>query len=545
MRLLIGNLIKVWHALGRRSDREHALAVWGHAYAAAPRPHATRSLDLLRGLLIGAGALVGGAGAVAADHTPPNVILILADDLGWTDLSCYGSDLYKSPHIDSLARDGMRFTANYSACTVCSPSRAALLTGKYPARLHVTDWIPGQMPSNPKLIVPDFTKHLPHEETTLAEALHDAGYATASIGKWHLGGPDSYPEQHGFDLNVAGTDQPQPRPGYFAPYAIDTIEQGPKGEYITDRLGDEAVKFIRANADRPFFLYMPQFAVHLPVQAKKKLIEQYQANVRDGMHHTNAAYAAMIDSMDQTVGRIRETLAELGIAERTIIIFTSDNGGRIPTTANAPLRAGKGSAYEGGTRVPLIVYWPGVTKGGSENDTPVMTIDLLPTILEMAGVKNKASSTFDGVSLVPLLRQSGELAERPLFWHYPHYQHYQKEGATPYGAIRRGDYRLIEFYDDHRVELYNLKEDVGERHNLADSSPELVKSMQDELHAWLRAVEAQMPTPNPNYDPTKPEHTPAPAKKAAQSSGFNNRAKLHGPANGRIGSSIPSPLTHL
>jgi arylsulfatase A len=464
-------------------------------------------MRLLVFLLVCAWALIGGAGAVAAEDAPPNIILVLADDLGWTDLGCYGSDLYKSPNIDTLAREGMRFTANYSACTVCSPTRAALLTGKYPARLHITDWIPGLPPSNPKLLVPDFTKHLPYEETTLAERLRDAGYATASIGKWHLGGPEYYPEHHGFDLNIAGTDQPQPRPSYFAPYNIDTIEQGPRGEYITDRLGDEAVQFIRDNAQRPFFLYLPHFAVHTPIQAKKKLIERYQANVREGMNHTNAAYAAMIHSMDQTIGQIRSTLDELAIADRTIIIFTSDNGGRIPTTSNAPLRAGKGSCYEGGVRVPLIVYWPGVTPSGSESATPVITMDLYPTVLAMTGLEAEADAILDGVSLVPLLEQSGDLAERSLFWHYPHYQHYQQEGTTPYGAIRRGDHRLIEFYDDNPIELYNLRDDIGERNNLAASSPELVESLREELHEWLRSVAAQMPTANPNYDPTKPEHT--------------------------------------
>ncbi|MEX2169997.1 MAG: sulfatase [Pirellulales bacterium] len=474
-------------------------------------------MRLLVFLLGGMGTMIGGAGAVAADPQPPNVVLILADDLGWTDLGCYGSDLYQSPHIDGLARDGMRFTANYSACNVCSPTRAALLTGKYPARLHITDWIPGLPPENPKLTVPDFTKQLPREETTLAEQLHDAGYATASIGKWHLGGPEFYPEHHGFDLNIAGTDQPRPQPGYFAPYNIDTIKQGPKGEYITDRLGDEAVKFIRDNSDQPFFLYLPHFAVHTPIQGKKELVNRFQASVHDGMQHTNAVYAAMIDSMDQTVGRIRQTLDEQGIADRTIIIFTSDNGGRIPTSSNAPLRAGKGSCYEGGVRVPLIVYWPNVTPGGSECATPVITMDLYPTILEMIGTSDAEKVALDGLSLAPLLRQNGDLPERPLFWHYPHYQHYQQEGTTPYGAIRRGDYRLIEFYDDNRVELYNLRDDVGERNNLADSSPALVKSLRDELHTWLRAVDAQMPTPNPGYDPTKPEHTP-PAKRSADRS---------------------------
>jgi arylsulfatase A len=293
--------------------------------------------------------LAAACSAMAADTSPKmNLVVVLADDFGWTDLSCYGSDFYQSPHLDQLARDGMRFTANYSACTVCSPTRAALLTGKYPARLRITDWIPGQPPTNPKLTVPDFTKFLPHEEITIAEVLHQAGYATASIGKCHLGGKPYYPETQGFDLNIAGSEAPQPRPGYFAPYNIETITAGPDGEYITDRLGQEAERFIRTNAPKkkPFFLYLPHFAVHTPIQAKKDLVGRYKAKIRDGMRHSNAAYAAMIDSMDQTVGLIRRTLEELKIADRTIILFTSDNGGRVPTTSNAPLRVGKGSCYE-------------------------------------------------------------------------------------------------------------------------------------------------------------------------------------------------------
>ena len=468
----------------------------------------------LRVLAAGVGLwLVAG---LAPAQSRPNVILIVADDLGWTDLACYGSDFYQSPNLDGLARDGMRFTANYSACTVCSPTRAALLTGKYPARLRITDWIPGMPPENPKLIVPDFTKHLPHEETTLAERLHEAGYATASIGKWHLGGPEYYPQHQGFDLNVAGTDRPQPIPGYFAPYNIDTIEQGPAGEYITDRVGTEADRFIRAHASRPFFLYIPHFAVHTPIQAKPHLLKKHQARLHDGLRHTNAAYAAMIDSMDQTVGRLRKTLDELKIAGRTIIIFTSDNGGRIPTTSNAPLRAGKGSCYEGGVRVPLIVYWPGETPAGGECPTPTITMDLYPTIVEMIGLPAGERLDVDGVSLVPLLRQTGKLAERPLFWHYPHYQHYQLEGTTPYGAIRRGDWQLVEFYDDRRVELYNLAADPGERHNLASSSPGQVKRLRDELHDWRTKVNAQMPMANPNYDPSKPEYTPPSQPKRVQ-----------------------------
>ena len=443
----------------------------------------------------------------AASAERPNVIVILADDLGWTDLACYGSDLYESPHLDQLAQDGVRFTANYSACTVCSPTRAALLTGKYPARLHITDWIPGMPPGNPRLIVPDFTKHLPYEETTIAEILHDAGYATASIGKWHLGGKEFFPERHGFDLNVAGNDAPQPRPSYFAPWDIETIEQGPKGEYITDRLGAEADKFIREHAGQPFFLYLPHFAVHTPIQAKKPIIKKFEERLTPEHHHQNAAYAAMIESMDQTVGRLRQTLDELKIADRTIIIFTSDNGGRVPTTSNAPLRVGKGSAYEGGVRVPMIVYAPGVTQAGIECDQPVITMDVLPTVLDLLDLPMPERQICDGVSLASLLDGGGEIAARSLFWHYPHYQHYQQGGATPYGAIRQGDYRLIEFYADGATELYNVAEDVGEQRNLAEPLAEKASQLKKELHAWLQAVNAQMPEKNPAYDPAKPEDT--------------------------------------
>ena len=401
----------------------------------------------------------------------------------------------------------MKFTQNYSACTVCSPTRAALLTGKYPARLHVTDWIPGQMPENPKLIVPDWTKYLPLDETTIANDFHKAGYATASIGKWHLGGEEYYPEKHGFDFNIAGTDKPNTQ-HYFSPYDIPTLEDGPKGEYVTDRLTNEAIKFIDTNAkeDKPFFLYLPHFAVHLPTQGKKPLIEKYKAKITPDMAQNNAVYAAMIDSLDQSVGRIREELKKLKIADNTLVIFVSDNGGRVPTTSNLPLRVGKGSAYEGGVRVPLIVYWPGITKPGSVCETPVISMDLYPTIMSIVGISEGAKNAVDGVSLVPLLRGDGKLKRDELFWHYPHYQHYQLGGATPYSAIRKGDFKLIELLDDKPAELYNLKDDIGEKHDLAAEMPDKVKELRKRLHAWRTEVGAQMPTKNPNYDPSKPEH---------------------------------------
>lgn len=445
----------------------------------------------------------------------PNVVLILADDLGWTDLACFGSDLHETPQLDRLAREGMRFTQNYSACTVCSPTRAALMTGKYPARLHITDWIPGQMPDNPKLLVPDWTKYLPLEETTLAEVFKAAGYTTATIGKWHLAtaGSDAfYPEKQGFDLNIAGTDKPAP-PTYHAPWKIPTLTEGKPGDYLTDRLGEEAAQFIERTKDRPFFLYLPHFAVHTPIQGRADLVEKYEKKKRAGLNHQNAAYAAMTESMDAAIGRVRTKLEELRLADRTIIVFTSDNGGRVPTTSNKPLRVGKASAYEGGVRVPLIVHWPGVTKPGSVSDAPVITMDLFPTIVEMAGVPMGAGRPIDGVSIVSLLRGGTKPTRDTLFWHYPHHQHYQLGGATPYAAIRSGDFKLVEFFNDMHVELYNIRDDIGEARDLAATNPAKRDELRARLHAWRRDVGAQMPTPNPKYNPARPEYTPAPKGK--------------------------------
>ena len=461
--------------------------------------------------------------ATASAATPPqklNVVLILADDLGWTDIAPFGSDLHETPALDQLARDGMKFTQNYSACTVCSPTRAALMTGKYPARLHITDWIPGSMPDNPKLLVPDWTKYLPLEETTLAKVFKAAGYATASIGKWHLakvGTNESYPEAHGFDLNIAGTDKPQPST-YYAPYNIPTLKpDGPEGEYLTDRLGDEAVNFIARSKDKPFFLYLPNFAVHLPLQGRADLTEKYKAKIREGLNHKNAAYAAMTESMDTAIGKVRAKLAELHLTEKTIVIFTSDNGGRVPTTSNVPLRLGKASAYEGGVRVPLIVYWPGVTKPGSVTDNPVITMDLFPTLAEMAGLPATAARTeIDGVSFASVLRGGTKPTRDTMFWHYPHHQHYQLGGAMPYGAIRSGDFKLVEFFNDMHVELYNIREDIGETRDLVTARPELVAQLRTRLHAWRTEVGAQMPTPNPKYDPARPEYTPPAGKGKAK-----------------------------
>src|SRR5581483_1750011 len=320
-------------------------------------------------------ALAGAASTASAagDSRPPNLVVFLIDDLGWTDLGCFGSDLYQTPNIDKLAQQGMKFTNSYSACTVCSPTRAALMTGKYPARLHITDWIHGSKRPNAKLAIPKWTEYLPRTEVTIATALKEVGYTTAYVGKWHLGDKnEGWPDKHGFDVNIAGYEAGSP-PSYFSPYKIPTLTDGPKGEYLTDRLAAEAVRLIETNKDKPFFLYFPHYAVHTPLQAKSELTEAYQKKIRPGLRHTNATYAAMIESMDQAVGRVLSRLTELGLSERTVIVFTSDNGGLLRSTTNVPLRAGKGSSYEGGVRVPTIVKWPGVTPPGSVCEEPVIT----------------------------------------------------------------------------------------------------------------------------------------------------------------------------
>ena len=438
---------------------------------------------------------------------PPNVIVFLLDDMGWTDLGCYGSDLYETPNIDRLAKEGVKFTNAYAACTVCSPTRAALLTGKYPARLHITDWIPGSTRANAKLAVPDWTMYLPRTEVTIATALKKDGYATGHVGKWHLGNKEQgYADKHGFDFTFAGTERGQP-PSYFSPYKIPTVKDGPEGEYLTDREAAEAIGFITANKDRPFFLYVPHHGVHTPLQAKKELIDKFAAKVKDGIRHKNATYAAMIASVDESVGKVTATLKELGLSGRTIVIFASDNGGLVlrEITSNVPLRAGKGSAYEGGVRVPFIVKWPGVTKPGSVLDQPVITPDLYPTILEMTGAKGdpKHNAVVDGVSLVPLLRPDGQgLKREAIYWHYPHYH---PGGATPYSAIRAGNWKLIEFLEDGRVELYSLGEDIGEKRDQSNDLPVQRKAMLEQLRKWRTSVGAQMPMPNPKFKPGQEE----------------------------------------
>ena len=450
---------------------------------------------------------------------PPNIVFILADDLGWRDLGCFGSSFYETPNLDALAASGMRFTCAYAACNVCSPTRASIMTGKYPARLNLTDWLPGKgdapwLKLNRAVIL----QHLPLEEVTIAEALKDAGYATGFFGKWHLGGPGFYPQQQGFDVNVGGCEMGHPA-SYFSPYHNPTLPDGPPGEYLTDRLTDEAIKFIDASKDKPFLLYLAHYAVHNPQQAKPEIIAKFKARaasrtaVADDqkfvMDHGRRVrqvqdvpvYAANIASLDESIGRIVKAISDRGLDRETIVIFFSDNGGLSTSegtpTSNAPLRMGKGWNYEGGLREPMIVRWPGVTKAGGACDTPMISNDFYPTLLEMAGAPARPAQHMDAVSIVPLLK-GDPMPERSLFWHYPHYGN---QGSAPGGAVRRGDYKLLEAYEDGQLELYDLRKDLSEQHDLAKEMPERAAELKRLLHDWRVAVGAKMPTPNPNYDP--------------------------------------------
>jgi arylsulfatase A len=452
----------------------------------------------------------------------PNFVLILVDDLGWADSGCYGSRYYETPHIDRLAAQGMRFTNAYAACAVCSPTRASIMTGRYPARLGVTDWIRsrfqgGKIPAdkknptryvggkNQKLLCPPNALWMELDEITIAEALKPAGYTGCHIGKWHLGADDWYPDKQGFDYNIGGCDYGQP-PTYFDPYFrkgqgdIPTLPPRQTGEYLTDREADEAVNFIRAHKDGPFFLYMAHYAVHTPIEAKADLVQKYQA--KPPTQQKNAKYAAMVESVDDAVGRICATLDELGLTENTVVLFTSDNGGLVPVTNNAPLRSGKGYPYEGGIREPLIVRWPGVVRSGSTSDEPVISVDYFPTFCEAAGVPLPTDREIDGVSLVEHLRSGGRqtLDREALFWHFPHYR---GSDVVPYSIIRAGDWKLIKQYEGPTFELFNLKEDPSEQSDLSGTVPDKVRELDVRLQAWLLRTGAKLPMPNPAYAPSR------------------------------------------
>lgn len=453
----------------------------------------------------------------------PNFVFILADDLGWRDVGCFGSTFYETPNIDRIAREGVRFTDAYAACPVCSPTRASIMCGKYPARLHTTDYFGAPQPEgvgehwtkNKPLLPAHYVDHVTLEETTLAEALKEAGYSTLFAGKWHLGNDGFLPENQGFDINKGGYRFGSPPGGYFSPYKNPKLEDGPPGEHLPARLGAETAQFIREHKDEPFLAYLSFYSVHRPLQAREDLKVKYEkkaaalvkpeaefgleGDCKVRLVQDLPVYAAMVDAMDQAVGTVLNALDELNLADNTVIFFMSDNGGlstaeELPTS-NLPLRAGKGWLYEGGIREPMIVKWPGVARAGSVCSTPVVSTDFYPTMLDMAGLPSKPAQHLDGLSFAPLL-QGKDMAEREaIYWHYPHYGN---QGGTPGAAVRSGDWKLIEFFEDHRVELYNLKMDLSETHDLASENPEKARSLSDMLHRWQKDVGAEFPTPNPN-----------------------------------------------
>lgn len=457
--------------------------------------------------------LLGPSVSLAAQR--PNVVFILIDDLGWADVGCFGSTFYETPNIDRLADHGMRFTQAYAACPVCSPTRASIMTGKSPARLKLTNFLKGQRNrSGSPILTAQYADELPLEEVTLAESLKSQGYRTCFIGKWHLGGEAYYPEHQGFDINIGGTHAGSPK-SYFWPRwtGRPPIEGRSEGDYLPDRLAAEACAFLEAQAkrDEPFLLYLSHYTVHIPIEGKPDKIARYraklEANPSQQGGQNNPHYAAMVESMDESVGRVLDTLDRHGLTEKTLVVFFSDNGGlstpegkHTPATSNAPLRAGKGYLYEGGIREPLIVSWPGRIPAGTVCETPVISNDFFPTLRELCGVPAEAvppRGAIDGISLVPLLENpSATLTRSEFFWHYPHFSN---QGGRPGGAIRAGDWKLIERYEFGELELYNLADDPGETMNLTESFPDRARELQERLAAWRAEVHASMPPRNPDY----------------------------------------------
>lgn len=505
---------------------------------------------------------------------PPNIVLFVVDDLGWSDLHCYGSRFHETPHVDELARNGVRFTQAYAACHVCSPTRASILTGKYPARLHLTDWLPGRndFPFQ-KMVPPNYARHLPLEELTLAEVLKEHGYRTAHIGKWHLGEEPFGPTSQGFDIQIPRWNKGWPKTGFHAPFDLDGLVDKP-GNYLTDRLTDEAEHFIEGNRDKPFFLYMSHFAVHDPIQGRKDLVSHYEAKrksmgsataasfvlegnpddqpplspdelserlklsewsghrvlpqrtVKIKQQQDNAQFAAMIGAMDESLGRIVAKLKALNLDENTIVLFISDNGGMSAanfgnparvvgknqldaafSTSNLPLRGAKGWLYEGGIRVPMIVKLPKASRKGGECHETVISNDLYPTILELAGLPARPEQHCDGLSLAGLLDGSRQTLNREaLYWHFPHYSNHGMQ--SPGAAIRAGDYKLLEYFENGTVQLFNLKVDIGEQHDLTAAEPHRVTELQQSLHSWQAAVAVQRMEAKRNQLPPPPGSLP-------------------------------------
>jgi arylsulfatase A-like enzyme len=455
----------------------------------------------------------GLASACGEAASPPNIVFIYVDDLGWRDLGVMGSEYYETPNVDALASQGMLFTNAYSNAPNCAPSRASLLTGYYTPRhgIYTVNSAARGDTRLRRLIPVDNRTDLDTSFVTVAKALQSAGYVTGHLGKWHLGGEGSLPTDHGFDWAVGGDQSGSPA-SYFFPYENATRRipdlggHGAEGEYLTDRLTTEAIAFIRANTDRPFFLYLSHYAVHTPLRAKPDLVEHYQGKSATG-GHDNPIYAAMVHSVDESVGRVMDALDELDLTSRTVIVFYSDNGGYGPATSMAPLRGSKGMLYEGGIRVPLIVRWPEQVLPGSRSNDPVIGTDLFPTILDLANVPPTGSEKTDGLSLLPLLNQEEELPQRPLYWHFPAYLEAYRSmvgpwRTTPASAIRIGDYKLIRFFEDQRVELYDLSSDAGEQRDISTTMPEKTAELDGQLRSWWERVGAWIPTVlNPEFAP--------------------------------------------
>jgi len=457
----------------------------------------------------------------------PNIVFILIDDMGWKDLGCYGSTFYETPNIDKLATEGMSFTNAYSTCPVCSPARASILTGKYPARLGLTNYIGGK--SKGKLIDAPYIDHLPLSEKSISKVLKENGYNTWHVGKWHLGGEKYYPLQHGFDISIGGCHWGSPFKGYFNPWNIPTIDDNdaPEGTYLTDYLTDKAIDLIKSRNEKPFFLNMWYYSVHIPIQAKPEKIEYFRKKkerlgldkiypFKAGDHfpterkkdlviqrrilQSSANYAAMVQSVDENVGRILKAIEESGESENTIVFFVSDNGGLATAegspTCNSPLAEGKGWMYEGGVRDPLIVKWPGQIQEKSQCEIPTTFTDFYPTFLELAGIDLMPEQHQDGVSILPLLNGEKIMYDRSLFWHYPHYGN---QGGTPGSSIRKGDYKLIELFEDKQVEMYNLRIDLEEKNDISRKFPEITANLKKILEDWRISIKAKIPVKNPNY----------------------------------------------
>ena len=459
-------------------------------------------------------ALLSGTGSTASSR--PNFVFFLVDDLGWADVGCFGSTYHETPKIDALCESGMKFTDGYAACPVCSPTRASIMTGRHPVRVDITDWLPGMGIKNKKTrfaLVED-RDELPLEEVTIAEVLKQNGYRTFFAGKWHLGHEGFWPSDQGFDINIGGHHKGSPPGGYYAPWTNPVLKARHEGEYLTERLTEESLEFLEShNKEQPFLLYLSYYNVHTPITPYEKKIEHYRQKaersfegetpmekehrVKSRMRQDNPKYASMVAAVDISVGQIVEKLDELQLADNTVIVFFSDNGGlctqhRGGPTCNLPLRSGKGWLYEGGVREPMIIRAPGVTKPGGVCTTPVVSMDFFPTMLELAGLPAMPELHVDGESLVPLLSETAALPERTFYWHYPHYH-----GTTwaPGASIRDGDWKLIESYEYDKVELYNLKDDLGEREDLSKQFPDKAEELLVKLHTWQKEMGAKMPQP--------------------------------------------------